>query len=474
MGGFTSPVYRIVSYSSKGTLLDYDAFPHRAFREYDIRGIVEEEITEELAYSLGQAFATMLPANESRPVIVARDVRISGPAILSAVIEGLLDGGIDVIDIGMTPTPLAYYGVFHLDGAGCVMVTASHNPGDYNGFKMMKGRDSLHGEDIQTLKGHMLKSLDRAPNRGSLQSLDLLSDYADFITNDIHLSRSLKVVIDAGNGPSGIIAAPIYRALGCEVIELYCEPDGSFPNHHPDPTVEANMQDLAAVVREQNADLGIAFDGDGDRIGVVDEQGEMVWGDMLLLLLSRHLLNQHPGATIISEVKCSQHMYDDIRARGGNPIMWRTGHSPIKAKMKATGALLAGEMSGHMFFADRFFGFDDAVYAGARVMQVIADQSRSTSEILADVPRAVTTPEIRVECPDDCKFNLVEEAKAYFIGLGYEIIDVDGMRVKFEDGWGLLRASNTQPCLVLRFEAPTEARLSEMRTLIESWLEDHA
>jgi phosphomannomutase/phosphoglucomutase len=454
--------------------LDHNSFPHQAFREYDIRGIVGTEITEPLAYSLGQAYASMLPANESRPVIVARDVRISGPVIQKAVIEGLLDGGANVIDIGMGPTPLAYYGVFHLDGAGCVMVTASHNPGDYNGFKMMKDRESLHGEDIQTLKQRMLKPQSKAGIRGSLKSVDLLPDYAAFVVEDIQLSRPLKVVIDAGNGPSGIIAAPVYREIGCEVIELFCEPDGTFPNHHPDPTVEANMQDIAAAVREHKADLGIAFDGDGDRIGVVDEHGKIIWGDMLLLLLSRHLLKEHPGATIISEVKCSQHMYDDITAHGGHAIMWRTGHSPIKAKMKETGALLAGEMSGHMFFADRFFGFDDAVYAGARVMQVVADQSQPASEMLSGIPEAFATPEIRVDCSDERKFSLVEEAKAHFAGLGYQIIDVDGMRLKFEDGWGLLRASNTQPSLVLRFEAPTEARLAEMRALIEGWLKDHA
>ncbi len=454
--------------------MDNDSFPHQTFREYDIRGIAGSEITEQLAYSLAQAYASMLPDRESRPVIVGRDVRISGPALQRAVIEGLRDSGVDVIDIGMVPTPLAYYGVFHLDIAGCVMVTASHNPGNYNGFKMMRGRESLHGEDIQRLKGLMLIPQKKAAKRGEVQQVDVLPDYASFVTSDIRLSRPLKVVIDAGNGPSGVIAAPIYRALGCEVIELFCEPDGSFPNHHPDPTIEANMQDLAAAVRQHRADLGIAFDGDGDRIGVVDEQGEIIWGDMLLLLLSRHLLKEHPGATIISEVKCSQHMYDDITARGGNPIMWRTGHSPIKAKMKETGALLAGEMSGHMFFADRFFGFDDAVYAGARVMQVVADQSLPASGMLADLPRAVTTPEIRVECPDERKFNLVEEAKVHFSGLGHDIIDVDGMRVKFDDGWGLLRASNTQPGLVLRFEAPNEVRLSEMRALIEGWLKEHA
>lgn len=451
-----------------------NSFPHHAFREYDIRGIVGEEITEALAYKLGYAYATMLPDAEIRPVIVARDVRISGPAIQKAVIEGLRDAGADVIDIGMAPTPLAYYGVFHLDGAGCIMVTASHNPGDYNGFKMMKDRESLHGEDIQVLKELMLQTQEKVDSQGSSTVVDVIPDYAEFVQQDIHLARPLKVVIDAGNGPSGIIAGPLYTKLGCEVIELFCEPDGSFPNHHPDPTVEENMQDIAAAVREHKADIGIAFDGDGDRIGVVDENGEIIWGDMLLLLLSRHLLKQHPGATVISEVKCSQHMYDDIAAHGGNAIMWRTGHSPIKAKMKETGALLAGEMSGHMFFADRFFGFDDAVYAGARVMEMLADQNLAASELLSDVPSAVTTPEIRVECPDARKFDLVEEAKAHFSGLGYNIIDVDGMRIKFDDGWGLLRASNTQPSLVLRFEAPDDARMSEMRSLIEGWLIDHS
>ena len=303
-----------------------------------------------------------------------------------------------------------------------------------------------------------------------LSYFDVTPGYADFVDRDIHLKRPLKVVIDAGNGPSGIIAAPIYRKLGCEVIELYCEPDGTFPNHHPDPTVAANMQDISKTVRKHHADLGIAFDGDGDRIGVVDEKGAIIWGDMLLMLLARKLLKHHPGATIISEVKCSQHMYDDIAAHGGKPIMWRTGHSPIKAKMKETGALLAGEMSGHMFFADRFFGFDDAVYAGARVMQMIAAVDIPASAMLASLPHSATTPEIRIDCPDARKFSLVEEAKKHFSEAGYNIIDVDGMRIRFDDGWGLLRASNTQPALVLRFEAPDEQRLNQIRSLIETWL----
>jgi len=339
---------------------------------------------------------------------------------------------------------------------------------------MMIGRESLHGEDIQQLKRLMKEDCATARHSGVERELDILDTYQDFVVEDCPLTRPLKVVIDAGNGPSGIIAAPVYRHMGCEVVELYCEPDGRFPNHHPDPTIEANMVDLAEAVRHHKADLGIAFDGDGDRIGVVDENGQIIWGDMLLLLLSRHLLKANPGATIISAVKCSQHMYDDIRAHGGNAIMWRTGHSPIKAKMKETGALLAGEMSGHMFFADRFFGFDDAIYAGARLMQLLAEQNEALSTLLDDVPPSVTTPEIRIPCPDERKFGLIDEAMTHFRAEGHEIIDVDGIRIQFPDGWGLLRASNTQPALVLRFEAPGEDRLQEIRNLIEGWLSQNA
>ncbi|GAV19091.1 phosphomannomutase / phosphoglucomutase [Mariprofundus micogutta] len=448
-------------------------FPHHAFREYDIRGIAGSDITEPLAYKLGKAYAAMLPATESRPVIVGRDVRLSGLGLQTAVIRGLHDAGLDVIDVGIVPTPLAYYAVYQLEAAGSVQITASHNPGEYNGFKMMIGKSSLHGDDIQQLKQLMLQDHDNAEKPGTTVKKSIAEQYIDFVVNDCPLTRPMKVVIDAGNGPSGLIAAPLYRRLGCEVIELYCEPDGTFPNHHPDPTIAANLADMARTVIEQKADLGIAFDGDGDRIGIVDEQGEIIWSDMLLLLLARQLLQEKPGATIISEVKCSQHMYDGIRKAGGKPVMWRTGHSPIKAKMKETGALLAGEMSGHMFFADRFFGFDDAAYAGARVMQLLTESGSTFSQLLADVPYSESTPEMRIECSDERKFALVEEARVHFSALCYDIIDIDGMRIQFEDGWGLLRASNTQPAMVLRFEAPNKKRLAEMRCLIENWLDNH-
>ena len=448
-------------------------FPHHVFREYDIRGIAGTDISEDLAYRLGRAYAAMLPAGESRPVIVGRDVRLSGPLLQAALIRGLIDAGLDVLDIGIVPTPLAYFAVFTLEAAGSVQVTASHNPGDYNGFKMMIGRSSLHGDEIQQLKALMQQDHPNAEHPGICKQGSIVDDYIDFVVGDCPLDAPLKVVIDAGNGPSGIIAAPLYRRLGCDVIELYCEPDGNFPNHHPDPTIEANMADLAATVVREKADLGIAFDGDGDRIGIVDENGKMIWSDMLLLLLSRHLLKTHPGAIIISEVKCSQHMYDGIIEAGGHPIMWRTGHSPIKAKMKETGALLAGEMSGHMFFADRFFGFDDAAYAGARVMQMLTASQATISELLTGIPESVATPELRIACSDARKFDLVNEAIEQFRANGYEIIDIDGMRIQFSDGWALLRASNTQPAVVMRFEASTADSLQHKRSLIESWLQAH-
>jgi len=448
-------------------------FPDHIFREYDIRGIAGQELSVDLARRLGLAYGASLPANGQKSVIVGRDARVSGPGLQTALTQGLISAGCNVLDIGMVPTPLAYFGVYHCKAAGCIMITGSHNPPEYNGFKMMRGLDSLHGEDIRELRHLMRQPVGKLPEAGRVQQLDVVTPYAQFVQQDISLARPLKVVVDAGNGVGGFVATPIYRQLGCEVIELFCEPDGRFPNHHPDPTVIENLKDIRQAVRKHGADFGIAFDGDGDRIGIVDGDGAIIWGDMLLLLLSRHLLKVHPGATIISEVKCSQHMYDDIAAHGGRAIMWRTGHSPIKAKMKETGALLAGEMSGHVFFADRYFGYDDAIYTGARLMEVVAARDQTLSSMFADLPHSVTTPEIRQNCPDDRKFALIDAAKEHFGALGYAIIDVDGMRLKFDDGWALLRASNTQPSLVMRFEAPSESRLNEMRTMLEEWLQAH-
>jgi len=448
--------------------------PAHIFRAYDIRGIAEQDLGNDFAYRLGRAYAALLRADHKRPVIVSRDARLSGPLLQERLVSGLTSSGVDVYDIGMGATPQAYFAVHHWQAAGCIMITGSHNAAEYNGFKFMRGLESLHGNDIQSLRQQMMKTDAHASvPQGCATVKDIVPVYRRHLIDDIKLQRPMKVVIDAGNGPAGVIAAPLYRALGCEVIELFCEPDGNFPNHHPDPTIEANMCDLASAVKAHDADLGIGFDGDGDRIGVIDERGGIVWGDMLLLLLARRLLESHPGATIISEVKCSQRVYDDIAKHGGKPIMWQTGHSPIKAKMKETNAMLAGEMSGHIFFADRYFGFDDAIYAGARLMEVVAASGKPLSRLFSDLPEAVSTPEIRLDCPDERKFELVDQAKEHFSAQGFDIIDVDGMRLRFEDGFALLRASNTQPGLVLRFEAANAARLTEMRGLVEDWLMEH-
>jgi len=446
-------------------------FPQHIFREYDIRGLAEHDITENFAYQLGKAYASILPKDEQRPIIVAHDARLSSPHLHDALIRGLNAMGVDVLNIGLAPSPLAYFAVFHCQTAGCAVITASHNPGEYNGFKFMLGKESLYGERIRNLQHLMQHEISETDKHGTNTPFHIQDLYEVFVAESCPLSRPLKVVIDAGHGPAGLIAAPLYRRMGCEVTELYCQPDGNFPNHHPDPSVTENMRDLANKVREQRADLGIAFDGDGDRIGVVDESGHIIWNDMLLLVLAKDLLQKLPHSTIISEIKSSNRLYQGIQQAGGNAIMWRTGHSPIKAKMKETGALLAGEMSGHIFYADRYYGFDDAMYAGARLMQIVAASLKPLSEQFKNLPHCEVTPEIRIACPDHAKFGVVEKAKIHFKQQGYEIIDVDGMRIEFGDGWGLLRASNTQAALTLRFEAIDHTRLTEIQQLIETWLQ---
>jgi len=446
-------------------------FPQHIFREYDIRGIAGQDIDEGFAFQLGKAYTTLLPPNPSAAIAVAHDARLSSPDFHQAVIEGVTSMGVDVLDLAMQPSPLAYFAVFHCQVVGCIIITASHNPSPYNGFKFMVGQESLHGESIQQLYRMMLRDLPESMQQGVSTAFDIQPLYEKFVHETCPLSRPLKVVIDAGNGPSGVVAAPLFRKMGCEVTELYCQPDGHFPNHHPDPSVEENLADLKAKVLEKHADLGIAFDGDGDRIGVVDEQGNMIWNDMLLLILARDLLKKHPKSTIISEIKSSNRLYDAIKEAGGTAIMWRTGHSPIKAKMKETGATLAGEMSGHIFYADQYDGFDDAIYAGVRLMQIVAESMQPLSFQLHGIPHTESTAEIRVACADARKFRLVEEAKAYFASLDYSIIDVDGMRIQDGESWGLLRASNTQAALTLRFEAPDKPSLHAIQQLIQNWLD---
>ena len=440
------------------------------FREYDIRGIAETDLGDGEALLLGRALGTYFKAHGCRRLSLGRDCRLSSPRIRDRLSEGLVDCGLDLVDLGMIPTPLLYFALFELDVDGGVMITGSHNPADYNGLKVALGRDTLHGREIQEI-GAIARKKKFARGAGQCHSHQILPDYLACLSSKLgRLSRPLKVVVDCGNGVASLVAPEVYRRIGCQVSELFCRPDGRFPNHHPDPTVTDNLQDLIQQVRATGSDLGIAFDGDGDRLGVVDDRGAIVWGDHLMILFSRQILEANPGATIIGEVKCSMNLYQDIARRGGEGIMWKAGHSLIKAKMRETGALLAGEMSGHIFFADRYFGFDDATYAGARLLEIISSLNQPVSQLLADVPPAYSTPELRVDIPEEVKFEIVRRAQQHFVARE-SVVSVDGVRIIFEDGWGLIRASNTQPALVLRFEARTQERLHQIRRSIEAVLE---
>jgi phosphomannomutase/phosphoglucomutase len=384
--------------------------------------------------------------------------------------RGINSTGLDVVDIGMVSTPILYFSLFNLDVDGGVMITASHNPGEYNGVKLCVEKDSLFGEGIQNIR-KIAEGGDFASGKGSVETIDIIDDYLKFLGGNVDLKPGIRVGIDCGNGMVGIAAPQILKEFRCEATELYTTPDGTFPNHHPDPTVEENVKELISTVREKKLQLGIGFDGDGDRVGVVDENGNIIWGDMLVVILARDILKQTAGATIIGDVKCSGRLFKDIEKHGGNPIMWKTGHSLIKNKMKVEKAVLAGEMSGHIFFADKYFGYDDALYAGLRLLEIISKTGKKVSELLEGVPPAISTPEIRVDCPEEIKFKIVEKVKEE-LKRDYQVIDIDGVRVEFPDGWGLVRASNTQPALVLRFEAETQERLQEIRSLIEGKLEE--
>jgi len=439
------------------------------FRQYDIRGIAEKDMTAADVVSIGQGIGTYLRQQGNRSIAVGRDCRKTSDLYSQKLIQGLRATGCDVVDIGVCSTPVSYFSIRHLPSEGSVMVTASHNPPEYNGFKICSGHDSVFGEQIQQIL-KIIESRQFETGQGGLTSYDILTPYMDYVVNNIELQGSLKVGIDAGNGTAGVTAVPIIERLGCEVSDLYCDMDGSFPNHEADPTVAANMVDLIALVKAQGLDVGLGFDGDGDRLGVVDEKGNLIFGDQLMIIFSREILTRKPGATFVSEVKCSQTMYDDIEKNGGKAIMWKTGHSMIKQKMKEVKAELAAEMSGHLFFADRYFGYDDAVYAACRLLEILAATGKTISELLADVPPTFTTPEIRVDCPDEIKFAIVDKVTAHFKA-EFDVIDIDGARVLFDGGWGLVRASNTQPALVLRFEALSAERLDEIRNLVESTLE---
>jgi phosphomannomutase/phosphoglucomutase len=444
--------------------------PH-VFRGYDIRGVVGTDLTDDFVYNLGRAIGTYFKRHGANRVSVGRDCRESSPRFRDLLSRGLMETGRAVVDVGMVPTPLLYFTLFTLGVDGGVMITGSHNPPDENGFKVALGQSTIYGEEIQVLRRLMEAGEYDTGDGGSLTEQEIIPRYQEHALKTLSPGPvKRKVVVDAGNGMGGFVAVPLYRQMGFEVIDLYCEPDSHFPNHHPDPTVVETLRDLIATMEREQADVGIAFDGDADRIGVVDEQGNIIWGDQLMVIFSREILKRQPGATFIGEVKCSQAMFDDIAKHGGNAIMWKVGHSLIKAKMKETGAAMAGEMSGHLFFADRYFGYDDAIYAGARLLEILSHTEQPLSALLAGIPRMISTPEVRIDCPDEKKFNVVKQIADEF-KKDYQVIDVDGARILFDGGWGLVRASNTQPALVLRFEADSQERLQQIRRTVEQALE---
>ena len=436
------------------------------FREYDIRGIVGEQLTNDTVALLGRAIGTFFAQNGARRIAIGYDARESSPGFFEVLSSGFNSCGIDAVLIGMVPTPVLYHTVFTKPVDGGVMITGSHNPPDHNGFKICLGKQTLFGSQIQEIKQIALSG-EFSSGQGKIETLDVLDDYILDITSRIQIGpRKLTAVVDAGNGMGGVTAVPVYEKLGIELTKLYTEPDSTFPNHHPDPTVTENLLDTIEAVTAFNTDIGIAFDGDADRIGVVDETGRIIWGDELMVLFSRSILHERPGSTIIAEVKCSQRLFDDIESHGGKAVMWKAGHSLIKSKMKETGAVLAGEMSGHMFFADRFYGFDDATYAGARVLEILSNTDKKLSELLADLPPTFSTPELRVPCPDETKFDVVQKIADEFSNTN-RVITIDGARIVFEHGWGLVRASNTQAILVLRFEADSQEHLDVIRGIVE-------
>jgi len=438
------------------------------FREYDIRGIAETELTSPDIADLGRALGTYLQRHSGPRINLGRDCRLSSPRLRDALLEGLVSAGCQVTDIGVVPTPLLYFSAVHFEADGAVMITGSHNPSEFNGFKTVCGGGSLHGEAIQDIR-RLIEARDFSAGHGSEHSMDVIPAYLDELSPQFNFDRRIKVVLDAGNGTAGPVVHQLMKRLNVDVTELFFEMDGLFPNHHPDPTVPANLKHLQDAVRAQHADLGIAFDGDSDRLGAVDENGAVIYGDMLLLIYGREILTRKPGATFIGEVKCSQILYDELKRLGGNPIMYKTGHSLIKEKMKQEHAELAGEMSGHMFFADRYFGYDDAIYAACRLIEIVAKSGQPMSAQLAGLPVTVSTPEIRVDCPDETKFAVVAHVAEQF-SKTHEVIDVDGVRVLFDEGWGLLRASNTQPVVVMRFEARNEELLARYQREVEAAL----
>ncbi len=435
------------------------------FREYDIRGTVEYDLTDDVVKNIGKALATYMHGQGKKNASVGRDGRLSSEHFKNLIVEGMTEGGLDVVDLGQVPTPLFYFSLFNLGMDGGIMVTGSHNPPEFNGFKVACGKTTLYGDEIQNLR-KIIEEGRFVQGKGSFREYkNIVDDYYNFLRGNIKLNKSFKVVIDAGNGVAGVVALPIMKEMGQNVTDLFCDVDGNFPNHFADPTVEKNIVELRKKVIETKADVGIGYDGDGDRIGVVDNEGNIIWGDYLMIIFARDIFKNRKGAYFVSEVKCSKNLYEDIEKNGGIPVMWKAGHSLIKQKMKEVNAVLGGEMSGHMFFADRFFGYDDAIYASLRLLEIMEREGKPVSEFLKDLPKLYSTPEIRVSCPDKIKFDVVKKLTEYYRAK-YKIIDIDGVRIILEEGWGLVRASNTQPVLVLRFEAQTRDALDRIQAMV--------
>lgn len=431
------------------------------FREYDIRGIVETDFPDDVVLKLGRAYGTWMRRRGHNLVTVGHDVRLSSPHLAEKFVEGVLTTGLQIYFIGQVTTPILYYAIMHLSTDGGVMITGSHNPIEFNGFKMCEGLASIYGRQLQELKKLIIDNdFDRCDPSAKSEK-EIIPAYLQMMKEKFHFNKKLKVVIDAGNGTAGPIAIPLWNSFGLQLTPLYCEPDGHFPHHLPDPTVPKLMKDLCELVLKEKADIGIGYDGDADRVGVVDDKGRLIFADSLMALLSQDVLARLPGSPIIFDVKCSQLLPEQIEAAGGKPLMWKTGHSLIKAKMKEIHSPFAGEMSGHLFFADDYFGYDDGIYASGRIMQILANSKKKLSEMIDAMPHFYSTPEIRVDCPDDLKFKVIEQLVTKF-SQKYQTITLDGARVLFGDGWGLVRASNTQPVLVLRFEAKSNNRLQEI------------
>ncbi len=445
--------------------------PEDIFREYDIRGTVGDGIDEERVFAIGQSYGEKAKEHGAKTVAVGRDCRPSSESFSAALVDGITSRSVDVTDIGLVSTPMLYFSIFDMDLDGGVIVTASHNPPEYNGLKLCMGKNAMFGEGIKNLAE---KPKGRATASGKITKTDIIGQYSDFLAGNVEIANGIDFAFDCGNGTGGIAAPLVFEKLGLKANGIFTEPDGTFPNHHPDPSVEENLQDLIKTVRNKKSRLGMAFDGDADRLGVVDENGNIVRGDMLVLIFALEIAGRKPGATIIGDVKCSKLLFELAQKAGAKAVMWKTGHSLMKKKLNDENAALAGEMSGHIFFGDRFFGYDDALYAGLRLLEIVSKTGKTVSELLADVPKLFSTPEIRVDCPDDEKFKVVDKVKSRITEKfpETEIIDIDGVRAEFPGGWGLVRASNTQPALVLRFEAESEKRLAEIRDAVEEILNE--